>query len=47
MAAFVELHLKNRKVQLNLDHVCVIEEQPENSDVLIRCSNSEDYVIVG
>ena len=28
MACFVEFHHKNRKVILNLDQVCVIEEVP-------------------
>ena len=47
MACFVEFHHKNRKVILNLDQVCVIEERAEGEDVLIRCSNSEDYLVTG
>ncbi|HVU89182.1 MAG TPA: hypothetical protein VHD36_17790 [Pirellulales bacterium] len=47
MANFVEFHHKNRKVILNLDQVCVIEERADGSDLLIRCSNSEDYLVVG
>jgi hypothetical protein len=47
MAAFVEFQHKNRKVILNLDQVCVIEERADGTDLLIRCSNSEDYLVVG
>ena len=47
MAAFVEFHHKNRKVILNLDQVCVIEERADSTDLLIRCSNAEDYLAVG
>ncbi len=47
MAAFVEFHHKHRKVILNLDQVCAIEERSDSPDVLVRCSNAEDYLIVG
>jgi hypothetical protein len=47
MAAFVEFHHNNRKVILNLEQVCVIEERADSPDLLIRCSNAEDYLAVG
>jgi hypothetical protein len=47
MAAFVEFQHKNRKVIMNLDQVCVIEERADSPDLLIRCSNAEDYLAVG
>ncbi len=47
MAAFVEFHHKNRKVILNLDQVCTIEDRADGSELLIRCSNSEDYLVSG
>ncbi len=45
MADFVEIKHKRRKVILNLDQICAIEESDGSGDLLIRCSNAEDYLV--
>jgi hypothetical protein len=46
MPAFVEFYHKNRKIILNLDQVCAIE-RADSAELLIRCSNGEDYLAIG
>jgi hypothetical protein len=46
MPVFVEFRHKNRKVILNLDQICAIEGS-EGTELLIRCSNREDYLAIG
>jgi hypothetical protein len=45
MATFVEFHHKRRNVILNIEQICAIEESEGSGDLLIRCSNAEDYVV--
>jgi hypothetical protein len=45
MATFVEIHHKRRKVILNVDQICAIEEGDPGGDLLVRCSNAEDYLL--
>jgi len=45
MATFVEFRHKRRKMILNVDQICAIEESDGSGDLLIRCSNTEDYVV--
>jgi hypothetical protein len=45
MPDFVEIKHKRRKVILNLDQICAIEESNGSGDLLIRCSNAEDYLV--
>ena len=45
MADFVEIKHKRRKVILNLDQICAIEESDGSGDLLICCSNAEDYLV--